>query len=64
MMWAVGQCLPDFSAFSTVSYAADGYNVPWDRVAADVSDPAAGDLSRGRCGGDRVLPATDCEVAK
>ncbi|HMO83757.1 MAG TPA: hypothetical protein PKC18_02435 [Lacipirellulaceae bacterium] len=37
IMWAVGQCLPDFAAFSTVSYAADGYNVPWDRVAADVT---------------------------
>jgi hypothetical protein len=32
-----GQCLPDFSAFSTVGYAADGYNVPWDRVAQDVT---------------------------
>jgi ABC-type transport system involved in multi-copper enzyme maturation permease subunit len=40
VMWAVGQCLPDFSAFSTVSYAADGYNVPWDRVAADVTTAA------------------------
>jgi hypothetical protein len=29
--------LPDFSAFSTVNYAADGYNVPWDRVAQDVT---------------------------
>jgi hypothetical protein len=37
IMWAVGQCLPDFSAFSTVVYAADGYNVPWDRVAQDVT---------------------------
>lgn len=40
IMWAVGQCLPDFSAFSTVTYAADGYNVPWDRVAADVTTAA------------------------
>ncbi len=37
IMWAVGQCLPDFSAFSTVTYAADGYNVPWDRVLQDVT---------------------------
>jgi hypothetical protein len=37
IMWAVGQCLPDFSAFSTVGYAADGYNVPWDRVAQDIT---------------------------
>jgi hypothetical protein len=37
IMWSVGQCLPDFSAFSTVDYAADGYNVPWDRVAQDVT---------------------------
>lgn len=37
VMWAVGQCLPDFSAFSTVGYAADGYNVPWDRVAQDAT---------------------------
>ena len=36
-MWAVGQCLPDFAAFSTVDYAADGYNVPWDRVLQDVT---------------------------
>jgi ABC-type transport system involved in multi-copper enzyme maturation permease subunit len=37
LMWAVAQCLPDFSAFSTVRYAADGYNVPWDRVLQDVT---------------------------
>jgi hypothetical protein len=37
IMWAVAQCLPDFSAFSTVRYAADGYNVPWDRVFQDVT---------------------------
>jgi hypothetical protein len=37
LMWAIGQCLPDFSKFSTVTYAADGYNVPWDRVLADVT---------------------------
>ena len=29
--------LPDFRAFSTVRYAADGYNVPWDRVFQDVT---------------------------
>ena len=33
LMWAVGQCLPDFRAFSTVDYAAYGFNVPWDHVA-------------------------------
>ena len=37
IMWAVAQCLPDFRAFSTVRYAADGYNVPWDRVFQDVT---------------------------
>jgi hypothetical protein len=37
IMWAVGQCLPDFSAFSTAAFAADGYNVPWTRVAQDVT---------------------------
>lgn len=37
IMWAVAQCLPDFSAFSTVRYAADGYNVPWNRVFQDVT---------------------------
>jgi hypothetical protein len=37
IMWAVAQTLPDFRAFSTVSYAADGYNVPWDRVFQDVT---------------------------
>lgn len=37
IMWAVGQCLPDFSSISTVNYAADGYNLPWDRVAADAT---------------------------
>ncbi|MCC6493776.1 MAG: ABC transporter permease [Pirellulales bacterium] len=37
IMWAVAQFLPDFSAFSTVGYAAEGYNVPWDRVFQDVT---------------------------
>jgi ABC-type transport system involved in multi-copper enzyme maturation permease subunit len=37
MMWAIAQCLPDFGAFSTVGYAADGYNVPWNRVFQDVT---------------------------
>jgi hypothetical protein len=37
IMWAVAQCLPDFRAFSTVGYAADGYNVPWNRVFQDVT---------------------------
>ncbi|MBA4104431.1 MAG: hypothetical protein C0485_01645 [Pirellula sp.] len=37
IMWAVAQTLPDFRSFSTVRYAADGYNVPWDRVFQDVT---------------------------
>lgn len=37
IMWATAQFLPDFSAFSTVEYAAEGYNVPWDRVFQDVT---------------------------
>ena len=37
IMWGIGQCLPDFGALSTVNYAADGYNVPWDRVFQDVT---------------------------
>ena len=37
IMWAVAQMLPDFRSFSTVRYAADGYNVPWDRVFQDVT---------------------------
>lgn len=37
IMWAVAQCLPDFRAFSTVRYAADGYNVPWNRVFQDMT---------------------------
>jgi hypothetical protein len=37
IMWAVAQFLPDFAAFSTVDYAAEGYNVPWDRVFQDVT---------------------------
>jgi hypothetical protein len=37
IMWAIAQCLPDFRAFSTVDYAAEGYNVPWDRVYQDVT---------------------------
>ena len=37
VMRGVGYCLPDFSALSTVDYAADGYNVPWDRVGQDVT---------------------------
>jgi ABC-type transport system involved in multi-copper enzyme maturation permease subunit len=37
IMWAVAQCLPDFRAFSTVGYAADGYNVPWNRVFQDAT---------------------------
>ncbi|MCA9238402.1 MAG: hypothetical protein KDA44_23175 [Planctomycetales bacterium] len=36
-MWAVAQVLPDFASFSTVSYAADGYLVPWDRVLQDLT---------------------------
>jgi hypothetical protein len=37
IMWAVAQTLPDFSAFSTVEYAAEGYNVPWNRVFQDAT---------------------------
>lgn len=37
IMWAIAQCLPDFRAFSTIRYAAEGYNVPWDRVFQDVT---------------------------
>jgi ABC-type transport system involved in multi-copper enzyme maturation permease subunit len=37
VMWGVAQLLPDFAAFSTVSYAADGYLVPWNRVFQDVT---------------------------
>ena len=37
IMWCIGQTLPDFSALSTARFAAEGYNVPWDRVFQDVT---------------------------
>jgi ABC-type transport system involved in multi-copper enzyme maturation permease subunit len=37
LMWCVAQCLPDFSSLSTVRYAADGYDVPWNRVFQDAT---------------------------
>jgi hypothetical protein len=37
IMWCIGQCLPDFSALSTAKFAAEGYNVPWDRVFQDAT---------------------------
>lgn len=36
-MKSVAQVLPDFRSFSTVRYAADGYDVPWGRVAQDLT---------------------------
>ncbi|MBX3432692.1 MAG: ABC transporter permease [Pirellulales bacterium] len=36
-MWCVAQVLPDFRSLSAVRYAADGYNVPWDRVWQDLT---------------------------
>lgn len=36
-MWCVAQVLPDFNSLSTADYAAEGYNVPWDRVAQDLA---------------------------
>lgn len=36
-MWSIAQVLPDFSAFSTVNFAAFGYNVPIDRVLQDLT---------------------------
>lgn len=37
IMWCIGQTLPDFSALSTARFAAEGYNVPWDRVFQDAT---------------------------
>ena len=37
LMWSVAQVLPDFSAFSTVNFAAYGFNVPTDRVSQDLT---------------------------
>lgn len=36
-MYSVAQLLPDFSAFSTVNFAAYGYNLPNDRVWQDLT---------------------------
>ena len=37
LMWSVAQILPDFSAFSTVDFAAYGFDVPADRVFQDLT---------------------------
>ncbi len=37
MMWSVAQVLPDFSSFSTVDFAAFGFNVPNERVMQDLT---------------------------
>jgi len=37
LMWSVAQVLPDFSAFSTVNFAASGFSVPTDRVLQDLT---------------------------
>ena len=37
LMWSVAQVLPDFSAFSTVGFAASGFDVPIDRVLQDLT---------------------------
>jgi len=37
LMWSVAQVLPDFSAFSTVGFAASGFDVPTDRVLQDLT---------------------------
>ncbi len=37
LMQSLAQVLPDFSAFSTVNFAAYGYNVPNDRVFQDLT---------------------------
>ncbi len=36
-MWSVAQVLPDFSAFSTVAFAASGFDVPGDKVLQDLT---------------------------
>lgn len=37
LMQSIAQVLPDFSAFSTVNFAAYGYDVPIDRVLQDLT---------------------------
>lgn len=37
LMLSIAQVLPDFSAFSTVNFAAYGYDVPIDRVSQDLT---------------------------
>jgi hypothetical protein len=37
LMHSIAQVLPDFSAFSTVNFAAYGYDVPADRVLQDMT---------------------------
>lgn len=36
-MWGVGQLLPDLSYLDGSNYAADGYNMPWDRIFQDLT---------------------------
>ena len=36
-MWSVAQVLPDFAAFSTVAFAASGFDVPVDKVLQDLT---------------------------
>jgi len=37
LMLRVAQVLPDFASFSTVDFAASGFNVPVDRVLQDLT---------------------------
>jgi len=37
LMWGVGQILPDFRYLDSSNYAAEGYNLPWDRIFQDLT---------------------------
>ncbi|QDS98380.1 ABC transporter permease [Adhaeretor mobilis] len=37
LMWGVGQILPDFQYLDSSNYAAEGYNLPWDRIFQDLT---------------------------
>ncbi len=37
LMWSLAQVLPDFAAFSTVGFAASGFDVPIDKVLQDLT---------------------------
>ena len=37
MMYALAQLLPNFRQFSTVGYVANGFNVPTNQLAQDLS---------------------------